>query len=156
LTDYTGGGAAAAFAPSAPYTFASDPKTRNTLKPFLPSSAVSFPAIGPSWSSKAILSAPFLDSNLLLSYSYWRVGQYTSIAGYEGVAQGSIHFAGEHCSVDFQGLRGRRSGGGSSRGRRSLSCADRENRLAQADDRSPAATARPIFRVVFGCGSFRP
>jgi monoamine oxidase len=31
------------------------------------------------------------------------VGQYTQIAGYEGVAQGNIHFAGEHCSYNFQG-----------------------------------------------------
>jgi monoamine oxidase len=31
------------------------------------------------------------------------VGQYTSFSGYEGAAQGAIHFAGEHCSVNFQG-----------------------------------------------------
>jgi monoamine oxidase len=116
LTDYTGGGAAAAFTPSAPYTFASDPKTRNYAKAFLAELGNVFPGIGPSWSNKAILSASSLDPNLLLSYSYWRVGQYTSIAGYEGVAQGSIHFAGEHCSVDFQGYmegaaaEGRRAG----------------------------------------------
>ena len=47
---------------------------------------------------------PFRDPNLLCSYSYWKVGQYTAFAGYEGVPQGSIHFAGEHCSQDFQGF----------------------------------------------------
>ncbi len=41
---------------------------------------------------------------LLCSYSYWKVGQYTSFTGYEGVPQGNIHFAGEHCSQDFQGF----------------------------------------------------
>jgi monoamine oxidase len=50
------------------------------------------------------LSTPFLDTNLRCSYSYWGVGQYTAFSGYEGVAQGNIHFAGEHCSQDFQGF----------------------------------------------------
>ena len=52
----------------------------------------------------ATLSTPFRDPNLLCSYSYWKTGQYTAFAGYEGVPQGSIHFAGEHCSQDFQGF----------------------------------------------------
>jgi hypothetical protein len=26
-------------------------------------------------------------------------GQYTGFSGYEGVRQGNIHFAGEHCSM---------------------------------------------------------
>lgn len=37
------------------------------------------------------------------SYSYWRVGQYTTIAGLEGLRQGTCHFAGEHTSIDYQG-----------------------------------------------------
>jgi monoamine oxidase len=40
---------------------------------------------------------------LLGSYSCFLVGQYTTIAGYEKVRQGNIHFAGEHCSFNFQG-----------------------------------------------------
>ena len=56
------------------------------------------------WSGRATLSVPMLDPNLLCSYSYWRVGQYTAFSGYEGVPQGAIHFAGEHCSQDFQGF----------------------------------------------------
>jgi monoamine oxidase len=65
-----------------------------------------FPGISPLWNGRAILSAPFLDPNLRLAYSYWRVGQYTQFSGYEKVAQGpagQIHFAREHCSQDFQG-----------------------------------------------------
>ena len=34
----------------------------------------------------------------------WLVGQYTLFSGYEGVRQGKIHFAGEHCSINFQGF----------------------------------------------------
>ena len=62
-----------------------------------------FPGIKQHWTGKASLSAPFLDPLLNCSYSYWKVGQYTQFSGYEGVPQGNIHFAGEHCSQDFQG-----------------------------------------------------
>ena len=72
-------------------------------KAFLAKLETVFPGISPHWNGKAILSTPFLDPNLLCSYSYWRVGQYTSFSGYEGAQQGPIHFAGEHCSQDFQG-----------------------------------------------------
>ena len=41
---------------------------------------------------------------LPLLYSYWKPGQYTGFGGYEGVRQGNIHFAGEHCSISFQGF----------------------------------------------------
>jgi monoamine oxidase len=33
------------------------------------------------------------------SYHYYKPGQYTSIAGYEGVQEGRAHFAGEHTNV---------------------------------------------------------
>jgi monoamine oxidase len=50
------------------------------------------------------LSYPTGDPNLLGSYSCWLVGQYTLFSGYERVQQGHIHFAGEHCSISFQGF----------------------------------------------------
>ena len=37
------------------------------------------------------------------SYSCYRPGQWTTIAGSEGVPVGNLFFAGEHCSYDFQG-----------------------------------------------------
>ena len=37
------------------------------------------------------------------SYSYWKVGQYTTFSGVEKERQGNVHFAGEHTSQDFQG-----------------------------------------------------
>ncbi|MBM3985689.1 MAG: FAD-dependent oxidoreductase, partial [Planctomycetes bacterium] len=37
------------------------------------------------------------------SYSFWKVGQYVQFAGVEREAEGTVHFAGEHTSVDAQG-----------------------------------------------------
>lgn len=37
------------------------------------------------------------------SYSCYKPGQWTTIAGSEGVPEGNLFFAGEHCSYDFQG-----------------------------------------------------
>ena len=37
------------------------------------------------------------------SYSYWKVGQYTSFAGVESEIEGNCHFCGEHTSIDSQG-----------------------------------------------------
>ena len=36
--------------------------------------------------------------------SYWRRGQYQTVAGYEGVPQGNVFFAGEHTSLEYQGF----------------------------------------------------
>ena len=100
-----GGNTAGGFAPSVPYSNAT---TNNQVtayaKALLKELEFVFPGISDQWNGNATLSTPFLDPNLLCSYSYWRVGQYTSFSGYEGVAQGPIHFAGEHCSIDFQGF----------------------------------------------------
>jgi monoamine oxidase len=60
--------------------------------------------IAGQYNGKAILSTPFTDPNFLCSYSYWKPGQYTGFSGYERMRQGNIHFAGEHCSQDFQGF----------------------------------------------------
>jgi monoamine oxidase len=37
------------------------------------------------------------------SYAFWKVGQYTTLAGAEGEREGNCLFAGEHTSIDFQG-----------------------------------------------------
>jgi monoamine oxidase len=37
------------------------------------------------------------------SYSCYKPGQWTTIAGAEGLPEGNLYFAGEHCSYDFQG-----------------------------------------------------
>jgi monoamine oxidase len=56
------------------------------------------------WSGLATLSVPFLDPNLNGSYAFYRVGQYHTFGGYEGVRQRNIHFTGEHTSTEFQGF----------------------------------------------------
>jgi monoamine oxidase len=105
IVDYTGGDVAGEFRPSSPYSRAnSDPKVAAYARAFLRQLETVFPGISARWNGRATLSVPMLDPNLLCSYSYWKVGQYTAFSGYEGVPQGSVHFAGEHCSQDFQGF----------------------------------------------------
>ena len=105
IVNYTGGNTAGAFQPSSPYSRAdASPKVAAYARAFLRQFEIVFPGISANWNGRATLSAPILDPNLLCSYSYWKVGQYTAFSGYEGVPQGSIHFAGEHCSQDFQGF----------------------------------------------------
>jgi monoamine oxidase len=105
LVDYTGGSIAGSFAPSTPYSNAgSNPQVTGYAQAFLARIEPVFPGLSRRWTGKATLSVPALDPNLGLSYSYWKVGQYHAFSGYEGVRQGNIHFAGEHCSQDFQGF----------------------------------------------------
>lgn len=104
IVNYTGGSTAAAFRQSTPYsTAAKNRQVSNYASAFLQQFETVFPGITSRWNGKATLSTPQIDPNLSCSYSYFRVGQYTAFSGYEGVAQGPIHFAGEHCSRDFQG-----------------------------------------------------
>jgi len=55
------------------------------------------PGVSADFSGHAELSAP------PLSYSYVAPGQFSTIHGYERVRQSRVHFAGEHCSVEYQG-----------------------------------------------------
>jgi monoamine oxidase len=106
LVDYSGGklaDVAAGFA-SMPYSNAdSNAQVKTYAKQVLAKLDTVLPGISRQWNKKASLSAPFLDPLLGCSYSYWGVGQYTAFSGYERVQQHNIHFAGEHCSTDFQG-----------------------------------------------------
>jgi monoamine oxidase len=111
LVAYPGGRNGASFTGAAsPYAVfdrgqpgGSDPAVRRYAKALLPQLDIVWPGVSPHWSGRATLSAPWRDPNLLGSYSCWKVGQYTKFAGYEGKRQGRCHFAGEHCSTDFQG-----------------------------------------------------
>lgn len=105
LTDYTGGDDALALETSPPDSDAHRNRAvARSAKRFLGQVEPLWPGIRGQWTGLARLSLPWLDPNFNASYAYWRVGQYHTIAGYEGVPQQNIHFAGEHCSVDFQGL----------------------------------------------------
>ncbi len=62
-----------------------------------------FPGIGAEWTGRATLSAPTEEPLRRGSYACYLVGQYTKFGGAEGARAGTCHFAGEHCSADFQG-----------------------------------------------------
>ena len=109
LVDYTGGNVAGSFAPSTPYSAAAtNPQVTAYAMTFLKQLEPVYTGITAFWNGRATLSVPALDPNLNCSYSYWRVGQYHTFSGYEKARQpfpnGPIHFAGEHCSQDFQGF----------------------------------------------------
>jgi monoamine oxidase len=106
LVDYTGGGVPLA-------SFTGDPTNQKLVnqfaKTFLSQIEPVFPGISKLWNGRATLDVPLNNPFLLGSYSYWKVGQYTSFSGYEGARQpdpvtGKCHFAGEHCSTNFQGF----------------------------------------------------
>ena len=105
LVDYTGGGVPlASFGGDA-----TDPRVVATFaKTFLSQIEPLFPGLTAQWNGRATLDVPLSNPFLLGSYSYWKVGQYTQFGGYEKARQpdpvtGKCHFAGEHCSQDFQG-----------------------------------------------------
>ncbi|MCT9934210.1 FAD-dependent oxidoreductase [Planotetraspora sp. A-T 1434] len=94
LVDYTGGAPGADFGTLTPAQYAA--RFLGQLEPAMP-------GITPLWNGRVLLnhwaSYPWTRG----SYSYWGVGQYTTVVGVEREAVGGCHFAGEHTSVDFQG-----------------------------------------------------
>jgi monoamine oxidase len=104
LVNYSGGDVAGAYAPSTPYSnAATNQQVTKYANTFLGRLETVFPGISKQWNGNATLSTPWRDPLLNCSYSYWKVGQYVGFSGYEGKVQRNIHFAGEHCSQDFQG-----------------------------------------------------
>jgi len=103
LVDYTGGGVPLASFSGQPTTADAARYGRTFLKQIEPV----FPGITAHWNGRATLDTPLTNPFLLGSYSYWKVGQYVKFSGYEKARQpfpdGRCHFAGEHCSTDFQG-----------------------------------------------------
>jgi monoamine oxidase len=98
MVRYGGGSIGASFTrddPHALHGYAKD--TLSLLEAF-------FPGITPHYNGIVTLSAPWRNPHLLGSYACWKVGQYTTIAGLERLRQGNCHFAGEHCSINFQGF----------------------------------------------------
>jgi monoamine oxidase len=63
-----------------------------------------WPGVSQTWNGKATFGNAQADPNIRASYACWLVGQCTTIAGHEARAQGRIHFAGEHTSVEYQGF----------------------------------------------------
>lgn len=104
LVDYTSGRRGAAYRPPTPYATVDDSSSiQQYAKDCLEQLERVFPGISAHYTGRAALSYPTGDPHLLGSYACWRVGQYTQLAGYEGVRQGPVLFAGEHCSIEYQG-----------------------------------------------------
>lgn len=115
LVEYTAGTRGASFAPPTPYASAANSEIiQSYAQHSLQEMERVFPGISQHYTGRAALSYPTGDPYLLGSYACWCVGQYTLFAGYEGARQGQIHFAGEHCSVRWQGYME----GGASEGKR--------------------------------------
>jgi monoamine oxidase len=118
LVEYPGANTSGAMGQSSPYTTTATNSAVTTFaNQFLAQLEPIFPGITKQWNGKAMLSTPVTDPNFLCSYSYWKPGQYTGFSGYEGMRQGNVHFAGEHCSINFQGFME----GGAQEGQRAAS-----------------------------------
>ena len=63
-----------------------------------------FPGTKAAYSGRAYEDHWSVDPWHRGAYSFYRVGQYTSIAGIEKVQEGRVHFAGEHTDVEDQGF----------------------------------------------------
>jgi monoamine oxidase len=94
LVNYTGGTIGASFGSGTPEERAQQFLTQ--VEPVLP-------GVKKAWNGKATIDFWTGYQWTKGSYSYWKVGQYTKFAGMERERQGTCHFAGEHCSIDFQG-----------------------------------------------------
>jgi monoamine oxidase len=98
LVDYTGGSVGTSFTSDSPAALNGYAQT------FLAQIEPVFPGLTATYNGIATLDTPWRNPNLLGSYACLRVGQYTTIFGSEKLRQGNCHFAGEHCSLNFQGF----------------------------------------------------
>jgi monoamine oxidase len=103
LVQFGSGSLAAGLKPPAPFTDSSTPYTSALAKQYLAQIETVFPGTTAAWTGRATLSDWPNNPYSLGAYSCWPVGYTTTYAGYEGTAQGNLHFAGEHTSYKFQG-----------------------------------------------------
>ncbi len=94
LLNFTGGKIGAAFGRGDETSHA---------KEFLREIEPAIPGLTSAWNQKTAVTCWLKNPWSRGSYSFWRVGQYTKFAGYEGVREGNLHFCGEHTS-EFQGF----------------------------------------------------
>jgi len=91
-------------ATGAPYATSATPSTGERAASFVGALDGVLPGASAHANGRAVSSRPRDDSFARGSYSVWLTGQYARFAGYERARQGNVHFAGEHCSVAFQGF----------------------------------------------------
>ena len=104
LVGYAGGAFADAMNTTLAFSTAASATVRQDARRFLRQVDPVFPGLDAVWNGLSTQGLPHLDPNMKCSYSYFKIGQYETIAGYERVRQGNVFFAGEHCSFDFQGF----------------------------------------------------
>lgn len=114
LNFFSGGQAASAVHSQRAFATARDAHVVDDAQNVIHQAQRVFPGLSGAWNGKATLSLPHKSKLFRASYAYYRVGQYTQFAGYEGVRQGRVFFCGEHTSTDFQGFME----GGAREGRR--------------------------------------
>jgi monoamine oxidase len=103
LVQYGGGSLASGLTPPSAFTDATTSYTGRLARTYLSQIETVFPGTTAAWTGRAKLSAWHLNPYSYGAYSCWPVGYLTTYAGYEGTAQGNLHFSGEHTSYDFQG-----------------------------------------------------
>jgi len=101
LVLYSGGSVTDGMRTTSPFATVSDHDVAADAQRGLTQLAPVYPGL--AWNGKATQSLPHKSPYFNASYSYWKVGQYTQFAGYEGAPQGNVYFCGEHTSIDFQG-----------------------------------------------------
>ena len=104
LVGYAGGAFADAMSTTVAFSTSSSATVRQDARRFLRQVDPVYPGLEAVWNGRSTQGLPHLDPNFKCSYSYFKIGQYETIAGYERVRQGNVFFAGEHCSFDFQGF----------------------------------------------------
>jgi len=112
LVFYSGGSTTDAAVTTQPFATASNGGVRTDAAIAQSQIATVYPGL--SWNGKATVSLPHKSPFFRASYSFYKVGQYTTFGGYERVRQGGVLFCGEHTSIDFQGFME----GGASEGQR--------------------------------------
>jgi monoamine oxidase len=110
LNQYPGGSAALAQAAMSAAAFASTDSEASTrrevqaiVKQVLGQMEPVYPGLTAQWNGRATVSLWSNNPYSKGAYSYYRPGYPHLYAGYEGVSQGNVHFAGEYVSIDYQG-----------------------------------------------------
>ncbi len=102
LVLYSGGSVTDAMKTTSAFATATDAKVQQDAQRGLNQLAGVYPGL--AWNGRVTQSLPHRSNLFGASYSYWKVGQYTSFSGYEGAPQGGVYFCGEHTSQDYQGF----------------------------------------------------
>ncbi len=100
ITVYSGGRVGAGYGPQQPH----GPAPAEVIGSTLAAIDAVVPGAGAAFNGRAWLDSWVDDPWARGSYAAYLPGQYTRFAGSTGVAEGLIHFAGEHTSVFSQGF----------------------------------------------------